>query len=54
LTTHYTVLQHQRDLANAISAELRAVIDYNLSLAQLDRAMGVSLKNKNIEFSIFE
>ncbi len=54
LTTHYTVLQLQRDLANAISAELRAVIEYNLSLAQLDRNMGVSLKNKNIKFSIFE
>ncbi|MGD8534793.1 MAG: TolC family protein [Candidatus Aminicenantes bacterium] len=54
LTTHYTLLQHQRDLANAISAELRAVIDYNLSLAQLDRVMGVSLKKKNIKFSIFE
>lgn len=54
LTTHYTVLQHQRDLANAISAELRAVIDYNLSLAQLDRVMGISLENKNIKFSIFE
>jgi outer membrane protein TolC len=54
LTTHYTVLQHQRDLANAISAELRSVIDYNLSLAQLDRVMGVSLKNKNIKFSIYQ
>ncbi|MDH5466787.1 MAG: TolC family protein [Candidatus Aminicenantes bacterium] len=54
LTTHYTVLQYQRDLANTISGELRAVIDYNLSLAQLDKVMGVSLKNKNIKFSIFE
>jgi len=54
LTSHYTVLQHQRDRANAISAELRAVIDYNLSRAQLDRVMGVSLKNKNIKFSIFQ
>ncbi len=54
LTTHYTVLQHQRDLANAISAELRAVIDYNLSLAQLDRVMGVSLKNRNIKLSIYQ
>ena len=54
LTTHYTVLQHQRDLANAISAELRAVIDYNLSLAQLDRVMGVSLKNRNFKLSIYQ
>ena len=54
LTTHYTVLQHQRDLANAISAELRSIIDYNLSQAQLDKVMGVSLKNKNIKLSIYQ
>jgi outer membrane protein TolC len=54
LTTNYVVLQYQRDLADAQSAELRAVIDYNLSLAQLDRVMGVSLEKKNIKLSIFE
>jgi hypothetical protein len=27
------------------------MIDYNLSLARLNRAMGVSLKVKNIKFS---
>ncbi len=53
LTTNYVVLQHQRDLADARSAELRAIIDYNLSLAQLDRAMGTSLEKKNIKFSIY-
>ncbi len=54
LTTNYVVLQYQRDLADAQSAELRAIIDYNLSLAQLDRAMGTSLEKKNIQFSIYE
>jgi outer membrane protein TolC len=53
LTTNYVVLQHQRDFADARSAELRAIIDYNLSLAQLDRAMGTSLEKKNIKFSIY-
>lgn len=48
LTTNYTVLQVQRDLATAQSAELRAVIDYNLSLAALDRSMGTSLENRNM------
>ena len=43
LTTNYLVLQFQRDLANARSAELRAVIDYNLSIARLNRTMGVDL-----------
>jgi len=43
LTTNYLVLQVQRDLANARSAELRAVIDYNLSIARLNRTMGIDL-----------
>ncbi|MGB2765353.1 MAG: TolC family protein [Candidatus Aminicenantaceae bacterium] len=51
LTTNYVVLQYQRDLADTRSAELRAIIDYNLSLATLDRAMGKSLQNKNIRLS---
>jgi outer membrane protein TolC len=49
LTTNYLVLQHQRDLANAKSAELRAIIDYNLSLAALDRALGMTLDKRNIK-----
>jgi outer membrane protein TolC len=49
LTTNYLVLIHQRDLANARTSELKAVIDYNLSLAALDRSLGTSLKNKNID-----
>jgi outer membrane protein TolC len=43
------VLFQQRDLAKARSAELKAVIDYNLSLARLEKALGTSLKNKNIK-----
>lgn len=48
LTTPYFVLQYQRDLATAQTTELQAIIDYNLSLANLSRAMGTSLKEKNI------
>jgi outer membrane protein TolC len=51
LTTNYVVVQYQRDLADARSAELQAIIDYNLSLARLDKALGTTLKNKNIRFS---
>jgi len=51
LTANYVVVQHQRDLADARSAELQAMIDYNLSLARLDKALGTTLKNKNIRFS---
>jgi outer membrane protein TolC len=51
LTTNYIVLQYQRDLADAQSAELRAIVDYNLSLARLDKALGVTLKNRNIKIA---
>ncbi len=51
MTTNYVVLNYQRDLADAQSSELRAVIDYNLSLADLERAMGTSLNRKNIKIT---
>jgi len=51
LSTNYVVLNYQRDLANAQSAELKAIIDYNLSLANLDKTMGTSLNRKNIKIS---
>ncbi len=51
MTTNFIVLQYQRDLANARSAELRAVIDYNLSLSRLNNTLGISLKNWNIKLT---
>jgi len=48
LSTSYLVLQHQRDLAAARTSELRALADYNLSLAKRERALGRTLKTKNI------
>jgi len=53
LSTNFMVLTYQRELANARTSELRAIVDYSLSLASLDRAMGVTLDNKNIKFSEF-
>ncbi len=52
LTTPYFVLQYQRDLRNAQIMELRSIMDYNLSLARLQRSTGVILSEKNI--SIFD
>jgi outer membrane protein TolC len=43
MTTNYLVLQYQRDLENSRSAELRAIIDYNLSIARLNKTMGITL-----------
>ena len=42
-------MQQERDLADAQSSELRAVIDYNLALAALDRVLGTTLEKKNIK-----
>jgi outer membrane protein TolC len=50
-STNYLLLQYQRDLADARSIELKAVVDYTLSLAFLDKAMGTILETKNIKFS---
>jgi outer membrane protein TolC len=51
ITTPFFVLQYQTDLATAQTNELGSIIDYNLSLARLNRAMGISLKEKDIKFS---
>lgn len=53
LTTNFVVLTYQRDLSNARISELRAMVDYTISLASLDKAMGTSLKNKNITVAQF-
>ena len=51
LTTNYQVLSIQRDLSSQRTQEISAIIDYNLSLAALNRDMGISLKEKNIRIS---
>jgi outer membrane protein TolC len=51
LSNNYFVLNYQRDLAAARTAELRALIDYTLSLGQLDKAMGTSLDKRNIKIT---
>ncbi|MCX7973217.1 MAG: TolC family protein [Candidatus Aminicenantes bacterium] len=49
LSTNYLVLQYQRDLANAMTMELKALIDYNLSLANLNRVMGIGRERRNVQ-----
>ncbi len=48
LSTNFTVLSYQRDLSNARISELRAIVDYLNSEADLETSMGVSLKNRGI------
>jgi outer membrane protein TolC len=51
LSTSYLVLQYQRDFTMAVSTELRALCDYSLALARLDKVTGTNLQSKQIEFS---
>jgi len=49
LTTNYFVLQYQEELATARSQEIKALVDYNLALAKLEKALGMSLAKRNIK-----
>ena len=51
LTTNYFVLEAQERLATARSAELKALIDYNLAQARLEKVLGTGLRNRNITLS---
>ncbi len=44
------MLNYQRDVSQAKVDEIRAIIDYKLSAAGLERAMGMNLKKNNIKF----
>lgn len=48
LSTNYFILQYQRDLANAQIMELRAIVDYNISLANLKRVQGKGHERENL------
>lgn len=50
-STNFFILQYQRDVADARSTELKSKVDYILSLARLDRALGTTLDTKKIRFS---
>jgi outer membrane protein TolC len=51
MSTNYTVLQQQRDLALARTNEIQARVDYSVSLAALEKEMGTTLESKNINFA---
>lgn len=53
MSTNYMVLSYQRDLANARISELNSIIAYNVSLAALERSLGLSLQEKNIMLTEF-
>ena len=51
LSTNYFILQYQRDLASAQIMELKAIVDYNISSAHLNRVQGTGLEEQNIGIS---
>jgi outer membrane protein TolC len=51
LSTSYMVLQYQRDFTAAVSTELRALCDYNLARARLEKITGTSLQRRHIGLS---
>jgi outer membrane protein TolC len=53
LTTNYFVLQYQDELAKERSLELKSLVDYNLALARLEKALGTSLEKRKITISQF-
>ena len=51
LSTNYFVFEFQDKLANAQSAELRAKLDYILSVERLEKASGVSLDKRSFKIT---
>ncbi|MCJ7682223.1 MAG: hypothetical protein MUP70_15970, partial [Candidatus Aminicenantes bacterium] len=49
LSTNYLVLLNQREFRNAQVQELQSIVAYNLSLARLQQAIGLTLNSKNIK-----
>jgi outer membrane protein TolC len=44
------LFEYQRRLASARTQEMKAIIDYKISLAKLEKAQGITLTAKNIKF----
>ncbi len=51
MSTTYQVLQFQSDLTNAIARENQSITDYNKSLVELDRSLGILLDTRNVTVS---
>jgi outer membrane protein TolC len=48
MSTTFQILQFQTDLTSAQSRENRAVVDYNQSLVDLDRILGILIDTRNV------
>jgi outer membrane protein TolC len=50
-TTNFEVLRYQRDLGDARVRELRALLDYQIAVAALQKAVGANLDDADIEIA---
>jgi outer membrane protein TolC len=51
MTANYFVLQYQERLASARSLELKALVDYNISVARISKVTGTTLDKRGISVS---
>lgn len=50
LATTEWLYQYERDLDQAKSDEIRAIIDYKISVAKLEKTLGINLRSKGIKY----
>ena len=48
------LFRYQRDFASARTSEIRAIVNYKISVARLEKALGISLKTKNLKFRSYD
>ncbi len=48
------LFSYQRDLAQAKTDEVKALVDYKIAVAKLDKVMGMTLKSKGLKFRDFD
>lgn len=48
------LFQYQNEVANARVSEVKAIIDYTIAVAKLEKVLGINLKNKNITFKHYQ
>lgn len=48
------LFSYQRELATAKRSEIQAIIEYKISVAELERILGINLKTKNLKFRNYD
>lgn len=51
MSTAFQILQFQTDLTTAQSRENQAIVDYNKSLVELDRVLGILIETRNVSIA---